>query len=364
MNRKLFCFSLIAVAVAGCSNVSKKQASGDFDYAERKEAKPLNIPNGLSAPNKKQDFAITNDINHRGSVGKDVDVRAPSLVLPIASSSRVESTSQSAKIWFDQVLEDTDLYTFIYQALEAQLADDGVGLDVIDEEKLIFESQWYNYEKESGIWLFEEVELTESYRFRYQFETKPHGRSVAISVELVDYMRTDHSGSTKKMALIDQERAEMAMLNEIVAQVDFQYRKQQQENRLMRANQKLVSIGEDNQSQPAYIVEMMLESLWSNMPIFFEDHGFTVADLNESKKVYYADFVKPDIGLWDKLWGDDIPVIELENQQYQFILAPMNDDENKTTVTILDAQGNPLDKATLERIFPVMEVALSFRESY
>ncbi|MDO6428398.1 outer membrane protein assembly factor BamC [Thalassotalea sp. 1_MG-2023] len=363
MNRKLFGFSLVALAVAGCSNVSKKQASGDFEYAEIKEAKTLSIPKDLSAPKKKPDFEVPDNINHQGSIGREVDVRAPSLVLPVATSSRVESNTHNAKIWFDQVLEERDLLDFIYQALKTQLEDDGVGLDVIDAENLIYESQWYNREKESGVWLFEEVELTESFRFRYQFETKPHGRSVALSVELVDYMRTDQSGTSKKMALLDQERAEMAMLNEIVAQVDFQYRKQQRENRLMRANQKLVSMAENAQGQPAYTVEMPLDSLWPNMPIFFEDYGFTVTDLNESKKIYYVDFVKPDIGLWDKLWGDDIPVLELSDQQYQFVLESIEDD-SKTTVTIIDEQGNALDQETLTRIFPVMEAALSFRDTY
>lgn len=363
MNRKLFGFSLVALAVAGCSNVSKKQASGDFDYAEVKEAQALSIPKGLSTPKTKQDFAVSDKINHQGSIGREVDVRAPSLVLPVASSSRVESTTHNAKIWFDQVLEDRELLAFIYQALKAQLEEDGVGLDVIDAENLIYESQWYNREKESGMWLFEEVELTESFRFRYQFETKPHGRSVALSVELVDYMRTDQSGTTKKMALLDQERAEMAMLNEIVAQVDFQYRKQQRENRLMLANQRLVSMADNSQGQPAYIVEMSLDSLWQNMPIFFEDYGFTVSDLNESKKVYYVDFVKPDIGLWDKLWGDDVPVLDLSDQQYQFVLESI-EDENKTSVTIIDEQGNALSQETLTRIFPVMEAALSFRDIY
>lgn len=364
MNRNIFYFSLLSLAVAGCSTVNNKQASGDFDYAKQQEAQNLQIPQGLKTPKQHKDYYITDKINHQGPVGNKVDVRAPSLVLPIASSSRVESNNSQAKIWFDQVLDDTDLQLFIHQALEEQLEQDGVAMDVIDAENKIFESQWYNREKESGFWLFEEVESTESLRFRYQFETKPHGRSVALTVTLVDYMKTDKTGDSSSMNLLDKQRAEMAMLNEIIAQVDFKYRKQQRDNRLLRASQKLVVVGDNKLAEPAYIVEMELDLLWSNMPIFFEDHGFTVADLNETKKIYYVDFVKPNISLWDKIWGDELPIVDLANQRYQFVLSPLGEKDEQTSVTIFDEQGNILSRDTLNKIFPVIEPGLSFRDSY
>ncbi|MEW6992022.1 outer membrane protein assembly factor BamC [Colwelliaceae bacterium 6441] len=364
MNRNTFYFSLLSLAIAGCSTVSNKQAIGDFDYANQQEAKQLTIPSGLTAPDQDQTFSINNNINHQGPTGDAVDIRAPSLVLPIAASSRVENNSSQAKIWFDQVLDDIDLQQFIYQALEEQLISDGVELDVIDTDNKIYESQWYNKEKESGFWLFEEVESTESLRFRYQLETKPHGRSVAVTVSLVDYMKTDKTGGSNKMNLLDKQRAEMAMLNEIIAQVDLKYRKQQRENRLLRASQQLVSIGENTLEEPAYLVEMELDLLWANMPIFFDDHGFKVADLNETKKIYYVDFTKPEIGLWDKIWGEEAPVIELSDQRYQFVLSPKGDKGEQTSVTIFDGDGNILSADILEKIFPVMEAGLSFRESY
>ncbi|WP_206486377.1 outer membrane protein assembly factor BamC [Thalassotalea sp. G2M2-11] len=364
MNRKVFYFSLLSMAVAGCSSINNKQASGDFDYASQQEAQLLVIPAGLDKPKQASDYYITDKINHKGPIGSEVDVRAPSLVLPIAASSRVESNNELAKIWFDQVLDDVDLQSFIYQALEQQLASDGVSMDTIDAENNIYESQWYNKEKKSGFWLFEEVDSTESLRFRFQFETKPHGRSVALMVSLVDYLRSDESGESAEMNLLDKQRAEMAMLNEIVAQVDYEYRKLQQENRLLRANQKLVSIGQNADQQPAYIVQMPIDLLWANMPIFFEDFGFTVADLNETKKIYYVDFVKPSMGLWDRIWGDEVPVIDIAEQRYQFVLAADENNINKTSLTIVDAQGEPLSNETLTNIFKVIEPGLSFREVY
>jgi outer membrane protein assembly factor BamC len=168
-------------------------------------------------------------------------------------------------------------------------------------------------------------------------------------------------GASKTMDIIDKQRAEMAMLNEVVAQVDFKYRLQQRENRLMRANQKFVTIGENAQAEPAYIAEIDIEMLWSNMPLFFTDYGFEITDLNESKKIYFVDFVKPENSLWSVIWGDDVPVIDLDQAKYQFVL---NDEQGKTSVTIYDADGNPLPVEVLERIFPVMERGLSFRDAF
>ena len=361
MNRRIFYFSLLSLAITGCGSVNNKTAMGDFEYAKQQEAQKIVIPDNLDNPKETKDFFITDDINHQGPIGKNVDVRAPSLVLPVASSSRVVPGTKTAKIWFDQVLEESDLNAFIHDALKEQLASDNVMLTAVDSSGNVLESEWYHSEVLSGYWLFESVDSSESLRFRFLFETKPHGRSVAVTVELIDYMRTDQSGASKSMDIIDKQRAEMAMLNEIVAQVDFKYRLKQRENRLMRANQKFVTIGENIEAEPAYIAEIDIEMLWSNMPLFFADYGFEITDLNESKKIYFVDFVKPDNSLWAVIWGDDTPIIDVDDAKYQFVLA---DVDGKTSVTLYDGNGNVLPVETLERIFPVMEAGLSFRDAF
>ncbi|MCW8863604.1 MAG: outer membrane protein assembly factor BamC [Colwellia sp.] len=369
MSRQLFYFSVLSLTLSACSSVDSKRAQGDFDYAQQVESKEFVVPEPLDKPAKHNDFAITNKINHKGPIGEKMDVRAPSLVLPLAASSRVVADSDQAIIWFDKVFEDKDLLVFIRDAIISQLMSDDVTYEDVQssEDKgaksQTLESSWYHNEVETG-WLFTEIELSTSLRFRYQLYAKPHGRSVSLQVSLVDYMKTDLEGGSKTVDPIDKQRAEMAMLNEIVAQVDYNYRLQQRENRLMRANQKLVTIGENSTAEPAYVVEMALDNLWSNMPIFFEKHGFTISDLNETDKIYYVDFVKPEISIWDAIWGDERPIIEVADAKYQFVLAPLDDKNQKTSVSIYNADGEPVPLETLERIFPVMEAGLSFRDFY
>jgi outer membrane protein assembly factor BamC len=174
-------------------------------------------------------------------------------------------------------------------------------------------------------------------------------------------MKTDKAGGTKRIDIIDQQRAEMNMLNEVIAQVDFQYRLKQQENRLLRANHKFVSLGENVSGESAYIVEIDEDLLWSNLPLFFEDHGFTIKDLNESTKIYYVDYVKPEVSFWDSIWGETKPTLDLPNGKYQFQVEKM---AAKSVVTIFDSEGNTLPDATLDKIFDVMEAGLSFKDAF
>jgi len=356
MNRRIFIFSLLSLSISACSSVDNaKHATGDFEYGKMTENKKLVIPKGVEEPKFANDYVIPQDINHNGPVGEKIDIRAPSLVLPIASGARVELNSTKAKIWFDKVLENKELDKFIVSTLKNKLETDGVDIKAVDSKDHLFESGWYHKSKETGFWLWTDQTVVESMRFQYQIETKTHGRSVALSVKLVDFEAKD---GTKTMDIIDKQRAEVSMLNAVVGHVDYMYRKNQRENRLMRATQKIVTIGQSPSGDPAYIVGLEKDYLWSNLPSFFEKYGFIIDDLNETSNIYYVTFTQPDNSLWDTLWGDGAPVIELPNAKYQFKL---NDVDNKTALVLTDEKGKALSSDMLDKIFSVMEPGLSFR---
>jgi len=389
MSCRAFYLSLLALSLTACGSVNNKQAQGSFEYQNKPEANDLVIPANLNKPQQSKDFFVTDKINHQGPIGEDMDIRAPSLVMPVAASSRVVEESGVAIIWFDKVIEDKDLLEFIERVVKEQLAEDKVTYTYIEEDTevtlskviegatslketsikregiktAIIESDWYHSEVDAG-WMFTDIQFSKSVRFRFQLLAKSHGRSVSLRVSLIDFLQTDEKGGSKTMDPIDKQRAEKAMLNELIAAVDYNYRVQQREDRLTRANQKLVTIGKNIEEEEAYVIEMGLEDLWGNMPLFFEKHGFTITDLNEDKKIYYVDFVKPETSVWDSIWGDDVPVIDVNDEGYQFVLAAVDDTNQKTTVTIYKADGEPLTLEALERIFPVVEKGLSFRDVF
>jgi len=389
MSCRVVYLSLLALSLTACGSINYKTAKGDFEYQNKTEANKLVVPVSLDKPKISDEFFITDKINHQGPIGERMDIRSPSLVMPLAASSRVVEESDAAIIWFDKVLEEKDLLALLEKVVKEKLTEDGVSFSYIKEDievtlskviegnenlqetnikregikTAIIESDWYHDEVEEG-WIFTEITRSKSVRFRFQLLAKSHGRSASLRVSLIDFLQTDDNGESTTMDPIDKQRAEKSMLNELITSVDYRYRVQQRENRLVRANQKLVTIGQNSKKQPAYIIELGLDDLWNNMPLFFEEHSFTITDLNEENKVYYVDFVKPNIGIWDSIWGHTTPVIDLSDGQYQFILTSADDVDQKTSVTIYNSAGQPLTLTVLEALFPVMEKGLSFRNIF
>ena len=83
----------------------------------------------------------------------------------------------------------------------------------------------------------------------------------------------------------------------------------------------MVSVGENIEAEPAYVIELPLDYVWSNLPVFFEKHGFDITDLNENSNIYYVDFKQPGINIWDVIWGDSPPEIDILDAKYQFVLS-------------------------------------------
>lgn len=361
MNRKLFCFSLLSVTIAACSSGgsggSGHQAEGDFDYANKSEAKSLTVPTGLLEPKQKQEFYIPEVKDTNSPTGEDMDIRAPSLVIPMAASSRIEGNEGKAQVWFDQVIDEQVLLDFIRDAVKSQLVSDGVALTAVGDDNLVFESDWYRNEKEGGYWFFKEVVESESIRFKYTLEAKPHGRSVAINVDLIEYAKKDLSGSTTEINSIEQHRAEMAMLNTLIGEVDYQYRIYSHELLQSKAKEIDIALTSNQDNEPALLASMDLDTLWSNIPTFFRDNNFEITDLDESKHIYFTTFKKPEPSFWDNVWNDEKPSLNLNDGKYKFMFA---ESDNKTLVTILNENDELLPSSTLEDILPAMKSGLSF----
>ena len=358
MNRKLFCLSLLSLTITACSSdVSRTQAEGDFGYADKEEAKSLITPAGLVEPRQKYEFYIPEVPDTNSPIGEEMDIRAPSLVIPLAASSRIEGNEGNVQVWFDQAIDDHVLIDFIRDAVKSQLKTDGVELKPVDDDNLVFESDWYIKEKEAGFWYFKSVVETESKRFRYILEQKSHGRSVAVNVELIDYKKTDLIDSTTNINSIEKHRAEMTMLNTLIGEVDYQYRIYSHKLLQTKAKQIDASLSTNGDDEPAILVNMDLDSVWTNVPTFFRESHFEVTDLNESKNVYFTTYKRPEPSFWDNLWNDEEETLNIPDGNYKFLF---NESEDKTIVTILDADGEPLSSETLDIILPAIKTGLSF----
>ncbi|WP_070795937.1 outer membrane protein assembly factor BamC [Thalassotalea crassostreae] len=360
MSRRIFFYSLLALSLCACSNVgTRKQAKGSFDYVDLQPQKPFNVPSDLTKPAEQELYKIPEVTGEAGPIGDKVDVRAPALVLPLASGSRLDEFDKTAAIWYDKIDDDRDLREQVIKAITDYLATENVGFVNANPEQNTWESDWFHIEQESGYLFWKSIDMTESWRFKYSFVTKPHGRSIGLNVELVDYMFTDEKGSTKKIDPIEQQRVEMGMINAITAQLDYQYRVNNKADRDARASMVIVTVGESPSQQPAYIIEYPIDDLWEYIPGFFEEYNFEVTDLNRDRNFFEVNYTRVDSSLWDEIWGDAAPVVALDSGVYKFKLIKISDEQ--TALVITDDQGTLVTKEQLEENFDVMGEALSFR---
>lgn len=359
MERRIFYFSLLTLSLAACSNVeTRKQANGNFDYVNATPESEFTVPENLDKPEDKPDFVIPELQNSEGAIGQKVDVRAPALVLPLAAGSRVDEFDKSAAVWFDKVDDDRDLRETVIKAITDYLSTEEVGFVTADAANNTWESEWFHVEEESGYLFWKNIDLTESWRFKYTLVTKPHGRSVGLNVELVEYMHTSDEGSKTKIDQIEKQRVEMGMINAITAQLDYQYRLYSREDRLARASMEIVTLGQSEAGKPAYIIDYPVDELWTYLPGFFDSYNFKITDLNEDKFIYEVEYTRIDPSLWDQIWGDELPVVEFEDGTYEFRLTKLGE---QTALEIYNDEGEVLSDQILIQNFEILEPALSFR---
>ena len=360
MSRHTLYLSLLSIAIAGCTTINSKQAEGSFDYLSHKPGKTLQIPVELDPPQYVDDYAISQKANSTGLVGENLDIRSPALVLPIAEASRIVLKESTTTVWFDKVFEDKDLPELIHKGLTEVLKRENATVTKEDENTYV--SDWFLKENIIDRLIFDDLDSVESMKFKYTYDVKPHRRSLALHVELIDYMKTDNEGGSKEIAPIDKKRAEVSMLNQVISQIDYDYRFEQQKQRLAKASKNLVVVGTNEKDEAAYIVEMDLDILWDSMTLFFGDYGFKITDLNENKFIYYVDFDEPELGIWDALWGPDVEAVDVKYAKYQFQLTRI--DKKHSAVTLYDENGKALSMQTIERISPIMKKGLSFKNLF
>lgn len=80
--------SVLSLLIVGCSSDQryKREIEGNEDYLQALELKPLIVPNGVKVPIESAEYYIYKAARE-GSVGKELDIRAPALPLPTIADS-------------------------------------------------------------------------------------------------------------------------------------------------------------------------------------------------------------------------------------------------------------------------------------
>ena len=318
-----------SVLLAGCSMFDGSQ--GDATAPQR-SVESIKVPAGLQQPARPGQF----DIPATDAAVADVEIKAPSLVLATASSSRVEEGERLARVWFDRNDFTGDLIPFLQHALTAQFAEQGVSLQQTDEKGLEYTTGWIKRSDETGFWFWKSTSETEQARFKLLFEPRPHGRSTSLTVTMLEH---EYFVAENKLAGREAHRQEVALLNQIIDRVGKEEIAVALANKA-KAPDVSVEPGLDSDGNPALLSSQSVDVVWSQLEAVFTALNLTVTDMNRSSFTYYLDYQKPEQGFWSSIWGNDAPIqLPLQDGEYQLVLKRNN---NGTAMTIQNSSGEAL----------------------
>lgn len=345
-------FVLVAMA-AGCTTpMERRQANGNDEYVNAQTMAPLKVPEGLKSPNYSREYDIPNlgAKANRELVGKNLDIRPPLQVLPMAEGTRVEEGSDNVKVIVESFDNSLDLKQEIFGLIKDHLQSRNIEIVNEDFATGTLETGWIETQEvlESSLWGSDKV-FTLKQRYRYQVEVRPHGRTGSVSINLIDHQES-YDGDELQTALSgdDKRRYTIDMLNSSIAYMAV---KREQAIKAKRLRESL-GIGVElmdgaEEGDAFYLAQGDFNQVWSRLRLVLPEMGFEIADMDSSKGIYFLNY-NDNSGFWSSLWGD--AKLELDKGTYKLKLK---DGETKGTseLHILDKEDSPLADEKVAQIY-------------
>ncbi|AZQ10705.1 Outer membrane protein assembly factor BamC precursor [Shewanella khirikhana] len=347
-------FILVALA-AGCSTpMERRQANGNDEYVNADVAAPLKIPAGLKSPNYSREY----DIPSMGSranpelVGKALDIRPPLQVLPMAEGTRVEEGSDNIKVIVESFDNSLDLKQEIFGLLKDYLVGRQVEIVKEDYATGTLETGWIENQEvlDTSLWGSDKV-FTLKQRYRYQVEVRPHGRTGAITIDLVDHQESyDGDDIQTSLSADDKRRYTIDMLNSSIAYMAV---KREQAIKAKRVRESLgigvELVDGEAEGDAYYLAKGDYNQVWNRLRIVLPEMGFEIADMDSSKGLYFLNY-NDDSGFWSSLWGD--AKLDLEKGTYKLKLTEAS--PGSSELHILDKEDKPLADEKVAQIYRAM----------
>jgi outer membrane protein assembly factor BamC len=352
---------LIATLFSACSSLGEREiASGSFEYVKEQPGQKIKIPDDVDTPRFNDAYKLTElgEDAPLDVVGKNLSVHSPSLVLAVVAGSHIEDGSKNAIVWFDQVDDNLPLDTAIWNSLLRFLESENIGVDTFDEDsqhlitdwvvvKETEESKWYNWT---------ETERTVKQRFDFSLNKKTHGRTAALSVDLVDYKETLESQSTEITEAKNKRRNEVDVLNRVVKNYEFETKVANVKRfRKIREGLKM-ELGFDSDGEPAFVIDAEYDITWSRMLLVLRKLGFDVKDYDKSNGLLFVKYNGAKESWWSNIWSSDKNELDLEIEEYRFKVASIG---KKTSVTLSDDESIPFPVNKLTNLYSTFSKVMS-----
>ncbi|MGJ8682706.1 outer membrane protein assembly factor BamC [Paraglaciecola sp.] len=348
-------------ALSACSTVEDRElASGSFKYLEENPGQMMAVPEGMDKPAFSETFKLPElgENAPMNTMGENLSVLSPALVLPLVSGSHVEEGKKGATIWFDQVDDSQALDTTIWNSLIAFLEAQGIGVAEFDKERQKLVSDWMTIDEslDAKWYSWSNSERTVGQKFEFNLDLKPHGRTAALVVDLVDYKEKKDAESTEITQSRDARRNEVEILNRVIEHYEYEIRLADAK-RIRQIRQGLaMELGFDEDGEAAYVVDAGYDIAWPRFLLVLRKLGFDVKDYDKSTGLLFAKFNGIDDGWWDSMWADEQDQLDLDSEDYRFKIGDLG---SKTSVTLLDNESNPFPVNKVSDLYPIFSRTMS-----
>tara|TARA_R110002049_G_scaffold6290_6_gene40192 strand:- start:961 stop:2019 length:1059 start_codon:yes stop_codon:yes gene_type:complete len=333
----------VLVSLSGCS-VFTNDAHDERNYRAHEVVK---VPASLSQP--AQDPTYKMDVGQYSNNPDATNYRPPAQVLTVAKGSWVEETDKNARVYFDKNDGIDDLDEFIWESINAVLADNNTQATKADKLLGIIETDWYAIIKPEESWLWNSDESVDLERFKFTIEEKSHQRTASLSAELIDFK------GDEPLSDLFKQQLEVRALNQVISEFDYRYRQLEVD---MRKRQGIISLemGFDNKGNAALVTEQSYEAVFDRFSGFLERLSFTIVEINPDTGLITADYKKPESSVWDSIWGDEVTQLPIDEGQYQILVSKTK--QGGTSLTWMDEQGDTLEPGTMNGLQQALVAAL------
>lgn len=352
MLKKVTPFFLVA-AVAACSSspLEHRQVNGSEDYMQAEQAPRLKIPEGLNPPpyNKEYEVPPIGPKANSALVGKNLDIRPPLQVLPMAEGTHVEEGSDNIKIVVESINNNLDLKEEIFSYIDGFLAKQAIAVRNRDFDNGSIETDWIENREviESSLWGSDKVYLLRQ-RYRFDVETRPHGRTANIVIHLVEHEES-YDDKIQKVLLSgeDKQRYTIDMLNNTIVYMSTKREQTIEANRLQQTLGITLDLITPEDGDIYGSAKAPYKQVWERLRIVLPEMGFEISDMDSAKGLYFVKFTD-NSGFWSSLWGDS--KLSLKEGSYRLLLGD-GDTPEETKILLRDAENKPLDNDSATKVY-------------
>ena len=360
-NTQVTAAMIAATLLSSCSSLAEREvASGSFEYIKQQPGQKIQIPDDMDSPRFNDAFKLP-DLGENApinTIGKELSVKSPSLVLPVVSGSHIEEGSKDAIVWFDQVDDSLPLDTAVWNSLIRFLETEGIGVEMFDKQNQRLTTDWLvmKESEESKWYSWSESERTVGQRFEFILNLKPHGRTASLSVDLIDYKESLNATSALITQAKDVRRNEVEVLNRVVKNYEFET-KVADVKRFRKIREGLdMELGFDSDGEPAFVIDGDFEITWPRFLLVLRTLGFDVKDYDKSNGLLFVKYNGAEDGWWSNIWSSDKNQLDLDIEEYRFKVESLG---KKTSVTLSDNENVPFPVNKLTDLYPTFSKKMS-----